>query len=267
MKETHSTAWERITLADNFLFCKIMESNPDLCKHLIEILLHIEIDHLEVPQAEKSMKETPESKGVRFDVFTKDDRHIFDLEIQTTNRTDLPKRARYYQSVIDMDSLAAGTGYARLKDSYVIFLCLGDVFRKRLPVYSFENVCAEDKETKLNDRAFKVFFNAAECDRLEGDEERAFFRFLKGEAAGDEFTRRLEAKVERAKKNARWRKQYMTWQQTIDEERYEAHEEGIAEGERKRALEDARNALALGLTAEQVAQITQISLEEVYALQ
>ncbi|MBQ6779836.1 MAG: Rpn family recombination-promoting nuclease/putative transposase, partial [Treponema sp.] len=224
MAQTQSTPWEKITLANNFLFCKIMGSNPDLCKHLIEILLHVEIDHLEVPQTEKSMKETLDSKSVRFDVYTKDDRRIFDLEIQTTNKTNLPKRARYYQSIIDMDNLSAGMNYSQLKDTYVIFLCLGDIFRKGLPVYSFENICLEDKRTKLDDRAFKVFFNAAECDKLKGHEERAFFKFLKGESAGDDFTKRLEEKVERAKKNARWRKQYMTWQQTIDEERFEARE-------------------------------------------
>ena len=278
MTET-TTPWEKITLANNFLFCKIMGSNPDLCKHLIEILLHVEIDHLEVPQAEKSIKETLDSKSVRFDVYTKDDRRIFDLEIQTTNKTNLPKRARYYQSIIDMDNLSAGMNYSQLKDTYVIFLCLGDIFRKGLPVYSFENICLEDRQTKLDDRAFKVFFNAAEYDKLKGDEERAFFKFLKGESAGDDFTKRLEEKVERAKKNARWRKQYMTWQQTIDEERFEAREEGrqagIAEGEKlgltkgahDNAVETARRMLADGLNAELTSKYTNLPLSEIQILQ
>ncbi len=275
MTQTQSTPWEKITLANNFLFCKIMESNPDLCKHLIEILLHIEIDHLEIPQAEKAMKETLDSKSVRFDVYTKDDRRIFDLEIQTTNKTNLPKRARYYQSIIDMNNLSAGMNYSQLKDSYVIFLCLGDIFHKGLPVYTFENICLEDRQTKLDDRAFKVFFNAAECDKLKGDEEKAFFRFLKGEAAGNDFTRLLEEKVERAKKNARWRRQYMTWQQTIDEERFEAREEGRREGRREgreegahdRAVETARRMLADGLNAELTSKYTNLPLSEIQILQ
>ncbi len=106
MTETNSaaspTTWEKLTLANNFLFCKIMESEPNLCKHLIEILLHIKIGHLEIPQMEKSMKESVTSKGVRFDVFTKDKNRIFDLEIQTSNSPNLPKRSRYYQSIMDI---------------------------------------------------------------------------------------------------------------------------------------------------------------------
>ena len=100
--------WENLTLSNNFIFCKVMESNPDLCKHLIEILLHIKIDHLEATTAEKSMQESISSKGVRFDVYTKDDNRIFDVEIQTLNKKNLPQRARYYQSIIDVNSLNLG---------------------------------------------------------------------------------------------------------------------------------------------------------------
>ena len=79
-----SKSWDELTFADNFLFCKILESEPELCRQLLELLLHIRIDHLEVPQAERTMQETIESKSVRFDVYTKDDNRIFDLEMQTT---------------------------------------------------------------------------------------------------------------------------------------------------------------------------------------
>ena len=66
-------SWDELTFADNFLFCKILESEPEICRQLLELLLHIEIDHLEVPQTEKTMQETIEAKSVRFDVYTKND--------------------------------------------------------------------------------------------------------------------------------------------------------------------------------------------------
>lgn len=31
--------WQKATLADNFIFYKIMSENPDVCKELLEILL------------------------------------------------------------------------------------------------------------------------------------------------------------------------------------------------------------------------------------
>ena len=152
-------AWEDLTFANNFLFCKIMESEPELCRRILEMLLNIEIEKLEPVQAERTMLETMESKTVRFDVYAKDKSRVFDIEIQTTLSTNLPKRARYYQSVIDMDSLSQGENYSRLKDSYVIFLCLESPFKEKRPVYFFENICRDDSEIKLNDRAYKVFFN------------------------------------------------------------------------------------------------------------
>ncbi len=101
-----------------------------------------------------------------------------------------------------------------------------DNFKKGLPVYTFENICREDKRLSLNDRAFKVFFNASDCDKMKSDDERSFFKFLSGERAMSEFTKNLEEKVQRAKKNAEWRRQYMTWQQTIDEEKDISFEQG-----------------------------------------
>lgn len=261
-------SWDELTFADNFLFCKILESEPEICRQLLELLLHIRIDHLEMPQTEKSVQETIEAKSVRFDVYTKDDNRIFDLEIQTSDTKNLPKRARYYQSIIDMDNLSKGENYNKLKDSYVIFLCLDDIFHKALPVYTFENICREDKKTKLNDRTYKVFFNAAECDKLKTEEERDFFHFLKGEDAETGFSRSIEEKVKFAKKNMAWRRQYMTWQQTIDEEKYLAREEGREEGARENAISTAKNLLKKAtLSPEMIADCCSLPLDEVLALQ
>ena len=217
------------------------------------------------------MQESVDSKSVRFDVYTKDDKRIFDLEMQTTDTKSLPKRARYYQSIIDMDNLAKGEKYTRLKDSYVVFLCLEDIFHEELPVYFFENLCRQNKSIKLNDRAFKVFFNARNCDKLKSTEEKDFFRFLTGGTAETGLTRSIEEKVEFSKKNSTWRRQYMTWQQTIDEEKdiayEEGHDAGLAEGAREATLANARNFLTeTDLSPEKVARCCSLPLEEVLAL-
>ena len=64
-----SPAWEDLTFANNFLFCKIMESEPDLCRQILEILLGFKIEKLEPVQVERTMLETMDSKSVRFDVY------------------------------------------------------------------------------------------------------------------------------------------------------------------------------------------------------
>ena len=266
-KRYHTKPWEELTFADNFLFCKILEDDPELCRQLLELLLHIKIDHLEPPQGERAMQETLDAKSVRFDVYTKDDSRIFDIEMQTTDAGDLPERSRYYQSVIDMDNLSRGESYTKLKDSYIIFLCLKDVFRKGLPVYFFEYTCREDKTLTLRDRAYRVFFNAANCDKLENGEMRSFFRFLRGTKADTDFLKKIEEKLEFAKRNMAWRKQYMTWQQTIDHEKHLAFEEGVSLGIEQNARENARNLLRMNLgTLEQIAQAVSLPLAEVLSL-
>ena len=205
-----------------------------------------------------------DSKSVRFDVYTKDKERIFDLEMQTVNKPHLPKRARYYQSIIDVDNLAQGIEYLKLRDTYVIFICLDDLFHKGLPVYFFENICmADGKILKLDDRAYKVFFNASDCDKLESDEEKSFFKFLKGESASDEFTKTLESKISRAKENLDWRKQYMTWEQEMKQQRWEAYEVGQHNASR----ENAKNLLKeTELSPEKIARCCSLPLDEVLAL-
>lgn len=217
-KLSSAERWERATLANNFIFCKVMSENKELCRQLLEMLLHVKIERLETPVSEKNVKIDYESHGIRFDVYTKDDNRIFDIEMQTTDKKNLPMRARYYQSMIDTDNFQTGDDYGEIKESYVIFLCLSDIFKKGLPVYSFENYCKEDFSVKLDDKAYKIFFNAQKCDIMPSNEEQAFFRFLQGKSAETDFTRHLATEVIRAKHNAQWRMQFMTWDQSIKEE-------------------------------------------------
>ena len=284
-------SWEELTFANNFLFCKILESEPELCRQLLELLLHIKIDRLELTQSEKTMQEWIESKSVRFDVYAKDESRIFDIEIQTTLKKDLAKRARYYQSINDMDTLSKGERYDKLKDTYIIFLCLNDPFKDNMPVYFFENTCRQKNDLKLKDGAYKVFFNASCCDKIKDKEEKSFFKFLKGEQADSALTKRIEEKVRRAKANKKWRRIYMTWEQEILDERYwarlEGHEEGLEagrkegrekgleegreegrkEGAKQNAIANARNLLNMQLgSPEQIAQAVSLPLEQVLAI-
>ncbi|WP_191013415.1 Rpn family recombination-promoting nuclease/putative transposase [Treponema zioleckii] len=240
-----------------------MESEPEICKHVIEILLGIEIDRIEIPQTERTMQESFESKSVRFDVYAKDSDRIFDVEMQTATSKKLAKRSRYYQSIIDVEHLTAGTDYDELKDVYIIFICLGDVFGEKLPVYTFENVCTENGRTKLNDRTFKVFFNADLCDKIDSKERRNFLAFLKANEARDDFTETLRSKLALAKKNMKWRRQYMTWEQTLKEYAKDAFDEGVRETARNNAISLLKKT---SLLPEMIADCCGLSVEEVLEL-
>ena len=112
MELTPLEKWERLTFADNFIFCKVLEDNPDVCKELLELLLDIKIERIEQPVSERYFKTDFDSRGIRFDVYVKDENgRSFDIEIQTSHNTNFAKRARYYQGLIDVDNLQSGEDY------------------------------------------------------------------------------------------------------------------------------------------------------------
>ena len=279
--------WETLTLANNFMFCKVMEQNPDVCREVVELLLGIEVDHIEIPQSEKDIQTNYMAKGIRLDVYCRTGNEVIDLEMQTTSRPNLPRRARYYQSVIDMDAMQKGQDYVHLKDSYVVFLCIHDPLGAGLPVYFFENTCREKSGLRLNDGAYKVFFNAEKCDRMEGENLRAFFEFLRGREAATELTGRLDAIVERVRQDTKLRGQYMIWSLALDDERRAAreagHMEGIEEGRaagrtegieegraagiRDAKIEAVQNLILNGVSAEIVAKSIGFPLEQVMEIQ
>ena len=267
---TPAQKWERLTLADNFIFCKVLEDNPEVCKHLIEILLNLKIDRIEKPAAEKSLKTDFISHGIRFDVYVKDGNgRSFDIEIQTTHSTSLAKRARYYQGLMDVDNVQHGTGYDVLNESYVVFLCMGDAFGKGFPVYTFRYRADEDNDFLMDDGTVNVFFNAKKYDTMKSEELRAFFKYLCGKEPSSGFTDRLSALVERVKTNAQWRHRFMTWEQEMAIQSNEKAKElaqdmaqEIAQDMAQEIAQDMAQEIAQDMTNQKVIETAQKMLKE-----
>ena len=234
-KLTPEEKWERATLANNFIFYKVMRYHPEACKYLIEMLLGIKIQKMEM-HGEETIEHDYDSHGIRLDVYVKDSEHIYDVEMQMSNTNDLPERSRYYQGLMDLDNLKSGQKYKELKTSHVIFICMEDIFKNGLPVNTFENICLEDMTTKLNDRALKHFFIAPACAKMLKDKNaRDFFNFLISNKSATDYTNNLKNYVADAKHNSQWRFSYMTWerQRTYD------LDTGREEGRNEKAVEDA----------------------------
>ena len=192
---------------------------------------------------------------------------VFDIEVQVADTKELSERARYYQSIMDVDMLKSGEPYRMLKEAHVIFLCMSDVFARRLPVYTFENLCREDSRIALGDRSYKHFFIAPTCATMLTDGDRkAFFELLTANKSASPLTDRLKAYVDDAKHNTQWRVQYMNWerQRTYDFEDGVAR--GRAEGERSAKLAAAQRMLANKMPASDVVLYTGLPLADVQRL-
>ena len=224
--------YSQLTFTDDFMFCKVLYTNKDLCKELLELILDIKIADIDFIDDQVSFKQTYEGRGIRLDVYAEDnDRTVYDIEMQTTLKGNLPKRSRYYQSMIDLNQIEKGASFSSLKPTYIIFICLDDPFGKGLPVYHFSNLCRDDSTLEMGDDTVKVFINA-KGDRSGLSQNMSdFLDYLLLKTINGDFTKRIQSAVEQTIEHKEWRTEYMKLALVLEEEREEGRQEGRGEGE------------------------------------
>ena len=221
--------YKQLRFTDDFMFAKVLVNNPEICKRLLELLLEVKINKVLVPEKQKTIEILSDGKGIRLDVYVDDEEGtVYNIEMQTSLKKELPKRSRYYQGMIDMNLIERGARYTDLKLSFVIFICLEDPFGKALPVYRFENMCIQDNSLLLKDDAIKVFINAN--GNLEGIDDNliAFLNYLRGQVSDNELVQMIENEVNKARLHEGWEVEYMTLYLRDQENREIGREEGEA---------------------------------------
>jgi len=252
--------FEELTFSDHYMFEKVLQ-NKDICKELLERLLKIKIERLEYPEIEKTISPYYETRGVRLDVYVKDSDKVFDIELQ--NFTDLlGLRTRYYQSMIDADNLIKGEHYSDLPQSFIIFICTQDPFKQDLPIYTFQNRCNENTNIVLEDKTTKKFFNANSYNKEEDVEIKAFLEYICKQEPVDNFTDKISTIIDNIKQQETNKREY----ESMNIHDQDTFRRGKQEGAHEKALETARKFLAMGLSFEQVAEGTGLSLETVQKL-
>ena len=277
----YSEKYENISFTNNFAFCKVMQ-NEEICREVIETLLHIKVGRLEYKSFEKDLKLEIDKRGIRLDVYIADNNRVFDLEMQTTNQKNLGCRMRYYQSLIDAELLDKGANFNDLKESNIIFFCTFDPFRKGLPQYTFCNSCEELPDLKLDDKCRKIAYNVNAFEKVDDEKIRKLLEFISTGKSETPLTNKICKELKRVQGNEEWRAEYMTWemlkQDTYDSGFSAGRNEGIAIGEERgislgitqgayqKAVETAKNALSMKLTLEQIANLTGLSVEVIQDL-
>lgn len=263
-----SKRYEELTFSDDFMFCKILAQNEDICKELLELILHIRIRRVSVVNKQQEFSITADAKSIRLDVYVEDeDDTVFDVEMQTSKMKNLPKRTRYYQGVIDLNIIEKGAEYDDLKRSYIIFICMQDPFDEGLHLYNFENRCREKPELLLGDETVKVFVNAAGTADDISFEMAEFLRYLKEGVGESSLVKRIDAEVEKARSHEEWRTEYMAlqlkyhdiWKDAWYDGRASGMEAGIAAGRREQLYELVRKNI---ITIEIAAKEADMTVEE-----
>ena len=271
--------WEDLDITDDFIFSRVMR-NKRLCRTLLEMILKVKVGKIKFLTSHHAIQIEPNAKGIIMDVYLKDENRVINVEMQTTNKGDLPRRARYYQAAADIDTTPKGSEYKDLKQNYVVFICTFDPFHQKKAIYNFQNYCINyGVPIPLEDGTEKIFLNTAAQDTTSLDGElRLFYDYIKGKVAQTAFTKELEATISRMKQEKEERNMYLTYTTRMMEFRRDGFDEGFTagredglqqgrdQGAHQKALETARAMYLDKIPMETISKYTNLPLDVIQNL-
>ena len=254
-----SKKWRDATIKDNFIFSKTLEMNPEICRRLIELILNIRVKKINYPEREKVIENRTDSKGIRLDVYVEDNQNrSFDFEMQIANSDNIAKRMRYYQGLIDGDKLKHGQHYRELGESYIIFICPFDKFKKGRHIYTFSERCDQDQDLILGDGSFKIFLSTKGTIDDISQELENFLNYVDSGIISGSFVQKLDNAVQDVKSNEKARLNFVTYQMALLESKLDGREE-----ERDSI---ALNMLRKGFSFDDIQELTKLSIEKIKEL-
>lgn len=252
-----------LNLTDRFLFDEVME-DAQIHQDVLSIIFSRDIPVLGVNESEKEIRLSTLIRSIRMDIFSIDeDDVVYNTEMQAQRRTDLARRSRYYQALMDTSLLDPGiTDYNLLNTSYIIVIMTFDYFGYGKYLYTFEPRCLEVPECPLEDGATRIFLNTEGKNDTEVSEELIdFLNYIKNStdetaaASGSERIHRIHNRVCKVRTSEEVGVRYMyAW-----EEKYLDRQEGREDHLR----EQIEKKLAKNKTPEEIADALEESVETI----
>ena len=222
-----------LDLKDNFMFAKVM-SDKSILKEFLQIVLDFKISRIEMAQYERTLFPKIDSKSIRLDIYADDDiNRKYCVEMQAYVEYNIGRRSRYYQSVIDIDSLSKGKNYKDLSDTFVIFICTYDPFKLGMQKYIFEKRCVNaPKDLSINDGVSTIILTDNDGDPVINE----FFSYVKNstdeEAARShsKLIKLLNDKVQKVRFDPALEVEYMKFQELQREQFSRGYDSGMQQG-------------------------------------
>ena len=266
-----------LSLANDFIFAEVMRQ-PENVRPFLEALLGKRIGEIKSIDKQKDIKDGWLLHGIRLDVALADEEGVqYDVEMQAGSTSDLEKRIRYYQSSIDRRTLEVSEDYRDLRQSYVIFICTNDYYKRGLALYKRKSVIEGAEDISYEDGSYAYILNAAFTI---GNSTEAVHEFLRYVDAGyrkkrfdvsqSVYLTQIDSAVTAIKNDERKVESYMTLAMKLKDERWAGREEGRAEGREEGRLENQaetiQRMLAGGFSLDDICIASGLSLEEVKRL-
>ena len=266
---------KELNLTDRFLFDEVIE-DPQTHQDILSIIFGREIPLLTKNETEKEMRVSPQIRSVRMDVFSMDEeRTVYNTEMQDKRKSDLAKRSRYYQALLDTNLLEPGIpNYNLLNTTYIILITTFDLFGYGKYQYTFEARCREEPGCVLEDQAVRIFLNTKGKNDSEVSEELvSFLHYIENttdvmaENSGSERIKRIHNRVRKVKVSEEVGVKYMqAWEEKYyerEEGREEGRIEGREEGAKAKLQEQIRKKLEKGKSVEKIADELEESIETI----
>lgn len=237
-KEIALKAWQQATLADDYVFNKVMQDKIIVAETLRRVLPGLVIKTIKYVTSQQELTVSYDAKGVRLDIYVVDDQNNrYDIEMQVVDHHNLPQRVRYYQSSLAMDSYEKGENYRKADNAYVIFFCCFDPFGLKRQQYTVSRKINECQDYHYTDGETTIFLNVTSLRKEVNPQLQRLLdliaeRKVEGE---DPFIVKLRQRIAYVKHNRKWRDEYM--RKTLTEMDYDygleqAKEQGAAENQK-----------------------------------
>ena len=253
---TEEEAKQRVremNLIDAFLFDQVAtreDTAEEFSRLLLKPILGREPGKLRVHVQKELPPDYPGLHGSRLDFLVQEyeegapenalptDIYDYEPEKKEYEKTFLPKRVRFYRSMIDRLQLESGRTYDRLPKVYIIFVTSYDPFGLNRMVYTVKNRCIEAPDMPYEDGAENIFLYC------EGESEGApeglrellrYFVASRQENAVSDDLKRLHAMVDRVRQDTEVTKTAM-WNKYVQK----MHDDDLIRVTREAALEEGR---------------------------
>ena len=249
-----------MNLIDAFLFDQVAtreDTAEEFSRLLLKPILGREPGKLRVHVQKHLPGDYPQRHGARLDFLVQEypedgieaelptDIYDYEPEKKEYEKTYLPKRVRFYRSMIDHLQLKSSVTYDKLPRVYIIFITSFDPFGLNRMVYTVKNRCMEAPEMEYDDGAENLFLYCEGEGEGVSEELRNLLRYMvssRKENAINAELQRLHTIVEDVKNGTEVTKTAM-WNEYVQK----MHDDDLIRVTREAAIEEGRTEVLLSL--------------------
>ncbi len=234
--------YSELTIIDNFMFTEVFRDETLMTELLRRVLPEEEIGRQKIVIKEMTVSPVYLKRGVRFDVYSEDGTHLFDVEMQAGIQENLFDRAIVNLSNLIVHSKNPSEPFQLKGKFFVIFFCAYDETKtgRLMEHYTFKN----ENGTDDMEQAHIIIVN---CPVKAEDHPsiRPFADYVTDgtNTMDDPFVREVESAVQLKKKDREAEDRYMNYEYEL----YCAKKEGIEEGRKEGRKKGIRDGESIGM--------------------